>query len=114
MRIACRSREIRAVMRVIYGVHLSCCGPINLLPTAVYDPIWPYQTDGCLVAAYSADNRDSLAPVLILRPFVALLCPHTSYAYLGSKMPMYCLIVFGCYALAKIGLGLIAFKDCSA
>lgn len=28
-------------------------------------------------------------------------------------MPMYCLIVFGCYALAKIGLGLIAFKDCS-
>jgi len=26
---------------------------------------------------------------------------------------MYSLIVFGCYALAKIGLGLIAFKDCS-
>lgn len=26
---------------------------------------------------------------------------------------MYNLIVFGCYALAKIGLGLIAFKDCS-
>ncbi|CBN73951.1 conserved unknown protein [Ectocarpus siliculosus] len=29
------------------------------------------------------------------------------------KLPMYNLIVFGCYALAKIGLGLIAFKDCS-
>ncbi|CAM9352027.1 unnamed protein product [Hapterophycus canaliculatus] len=29
-------------------------------------------------------------------------------------LPMYCLIVFGCYALGKIGLGLIAFKDCSA
>ncbi|CAN0362062.1 unnamed protein product [Ectocarpus sp. 12 AP-2014] len=28
-------------------------------------------------------------------------------------LPMYNLIVFGCYALAKIGLGLIAFKDCS-
>lgn len=33
---------------------------------------------------------------------------------LEPKLPMYCLIVFGCYALAKIGLGLIAFKDCSA
>ncbi|CAM9447113.1 unnamed protein product [Pylaiella littoralis] len=30
-----------------------------------------------------------------------------------EPFPMYCLMAFGCYALAKIGLGLIAFKDCS-
>eukprot|EP00904_Undaria_pinnatifida_P002859 jgi/Undpi1/12574/HiC_scaffold_6.g02243.m1 len=30
-----------------------------------------------------------------------------------ESLPVYCLMVFGCYALAKIGLGLIAFKDCS-
>lgn len=32
---------------------------------------------------------------------------------LSPQLPLYSLIVFGCYALAKIGLGLLAFKDCS-
>lgn len=29
------------------------------------------------------------------------------------QLPVYGLMVFGCYALAKIGMGLISFKDCS-
>lgn len=28
-------------------------------------------------------------------------------------LPLYSLILFGCYALAKIGMGLMSFKDCS-
>lgn len=32
---------------------------------------------------------------------------------LDWQLPVYCLMVFGCYALAKIGMGLISFKDCS-
>lgn len=48
------------------------------------------------------------------QPLPALSCESRGLGFGGFwQLPVYCLMVFGCFALAKIGVGLISFKDCS-